>query len=47
MAKNLEEALVTHKYKKCIKNIDFLIGSEESLLTAIMVNLRPFVTTPG
>jgi CRP-like cAMP-binding protein len=39
--------MCAHKYRSLLKRLDFLKDSDDSLLFAFLVNLRPFVVTPG
>jgi hypothetical protein len=47
ISKNLEESMCAHKYRSLLKRLDFLKDSDDSLLFAFIVNLRPNVVTPG
>jgi CRP-like cAMP-binding protein len=39
--------MCAHKYRSLLKRLDFLKDSDDSLLYAVIVNLRPYVVTPG
>ena len=47
MAKNLEDSLCKHKYRNMIRELDFAVNADDTFLAALVINLRPYVMTPG
>ena len=47
MAKNLEDSLCKHKYRNMIRELDFAANCDDTFLAALVINLRPYVMTPG
>ena len=39
--------MAAHKYRHLIKKLDFFEDSDDGLLFAFIVNLRPYIVTPG
>ena len=47
VSRNIEESMCAHKYRNLLKRLNFLKDADDSLLYIFLINLRPYVLTPG